>query len=125
MELTREIPLENGLTVSFYHRSNRYFGDYHRLIVEIVCEVPLKEEYFANLAEFEEALTLLGETALFRRDVNLMGIPTADVEKSLEKVMDDFAHHSLSYLSSPSFPRKLVHAELVGARRKGRKDYTG
>jgi hypothetical protein len=126
MELAREIPLENGLTVSFYHHTHRYFGDYHRIKVEIICEVPLLEEYFASREEFAEAKAALGDKAVFRRNMELMGISSADVEPTLEGVIDNFSSHSLAYLASPSFPRKMVLAELSGAGRKKRnKVYPG
>lgn len=125
MELAREISLENGLTVSFYHHIHRYFGDYHRIKVEIICEVPLLEKYFTSQEEFAEARASLGKSAVFRRNLELMGVSSAEVEQSLERVIANFSSHSLSYLSSSLFPSKLVLAELSGARRKTRKAYTG
>jgi hypothetical protein len=125
MKLAREISLENGLTVSFYHHTHRYFGDYHRIKVEIICEVPLLEEYFTSLAEFADARASLGGKAIFRRNLELMGVSSAELEQSLERVIANFSSHSLSYLASPLFPRKLVHAELSGVGRKIRKAYTG
>jgi hypothetical protein len=125
MELAREISLENGLTVSFYQHTHRYFGDYHRIKVEIICEVPLLEEYFASQAEFAEAVASFGSKAVFRRNLELMGVSSAEVAPSLEGVIANFSSHSLSYLSSPLFPRKLVHAELSAAGPKTRKAYTG
>jgi hypothetical protein len=127
IKLAREISLENGLTVSFYHHTHRYFGDYHRIKVEIICEVPLLEEYFTNIAEFVEASATLGGKAVFRRNLELMGVSSAEVEQSLENVIDNFSSHSLAYLASPLFPRKLILAELSGAGRKLHKSgvYTG
>jgi hypothetical protein len=127
IKLTREISLENGLTVSFYHHTHRYFGDYHRIKVEIICEVPLLEEYFTNSAEFADANASLGGKVVFRRNLELMGVSSAELEQSLESVIDNFSSHALSYLASPLFPRKLVHAELSGAARKTHKSgvYTG
>lgn len=125
MKLAREISLENGLTVSFYHHTHRYFGDYHRIKVEIICEVPLLEEYFTNSAEFAEASVSLGSKAVFRRNLELMGVSSADIEQSLERVIANFSSHSLSYLASPLFPRKLVLAELSAAGQKILKAYSG
>jgi hypothetical protein len=125
MKLAREISLENGLIVSFYQHTHRYFGDYHRIKVEIICEVPVLEEYFTSQAEFVEARASLGSKAVFRRKLELMGVSSAEVEQSLEGVIANFSSHSLSYLASPLFPRKLVHAELSAAGQKMRKVYTG
>ena len=123
MKLARQVPLENGLTVSFYHHSHRYFGDYHRVRVEIICEVPVMEEYFSDPAAFAEARSFLGRNVFFRRNLELMGIPTAELENSLEKTIDNFSEHSLSYLASPMFPRRMVLAELAGAMGQARPIY--
>lgn len=125
MELAREISLENGLTVSFYQHIHRYFGDYHRIKVEIICEVPVLEEYFTSPEEFAEAVASLGSKAIYRRNLELMGVSSAEVERSVANVIDNFSSHSLSYLSSRLFPRKLVHAELSAVGPKMRKAYTG
>ena len=123
MKLVREIPLGNGLTVSIYNHNHRYFGDYHRVRVEIVCKVGVLEEFFANRAEYAEAMASLGDEAVFRRNVELMGIPTGELHLSLERVIDNFCNHSLAYLSSPEFPRKLVLKELSGSRQVKRQAY--
>ncbi len=123
MKLAREIPLENGLNVCFYQHTHRYFGDYHRIKVEIVCEIPVREELFDNSVEFADAQALLGQAAVFRRNIEMMGISSADVENSLERTIENFMKHSLSYLSSPLFPKKLVLAELAGARKKDTRVY--
>ncbi len=123
MKLAREIPLENGLTVRFYHHTHRYFGDYHRIKMEILCEIPVREDFFDNCDEFADAQTLLGHAAVFRRNIEMMGISSADVENSLERTIENFMNHSRTYLSSPLFPKKLVLAELAGARKQDRRVY--
>jgi len=125
MKLVREIPLENGLTVSIYNHNHRYFGDYHRVRVEIVCIVEVLEEYFADVAEFAEAKASMGDSAHFRHNVELMGVSSEELDRSLERVIENFANHSLAYMSSPIFPRKLVLAEVSGYRQNKRKTYPG
>lgn len=125
MKLVREIPLENGLTVCIYNHNHRYFGDYHRVRVEIVCAAPVLEEYFTDRAEYAEARTSLGDSAVFRHNVELMGVASGEVDRSLERVIENFANHSLAYLASATFPRKLVLAELSGLKQKKRRAYPG
>ena len=125
MKLIKEILLDNGLSVFFYNHTHRYFGDYHRVRVKIICEVPLLKEYFADQTEYAEARANLGSKVIFRRDTELMGIPSGDLKKSLEKVIENFTDHSLSYLSSLKFPQKFVLSELSGSRKKTRRVYLG
>lgn len=109
----REIPLANGLTVSFFQQTRRYFGDYHLVKLEIVCKVPLLADYFSNKGEFAAAGSLLGEEVLYRRCVEQMGVPSAEVELVLNRLTADFENTALPYVASPAFPRKLVAAELA------------
>jgi hypothetical protein len=117
MKLARKVDLENGLTVSFFTHCHRYFGDYHQVRVEITCEVPIEEEYFSSLVECNEARAALGMTAVFRRKVERMGVPTADLETTLESIIANFSEHSLSYLSTSDFPGKLIATELAASSR--------
>jgi len=125
MKLAAEIPLKNGLTLCFRHRSHRYFGDYHHIEVDVICEIPITEEHFTSHAEFVEARAVLGQKTLFRRRMEMMGVPSAEVERSVSRVIENFTGHSLPYLSSPSFPRKLINSELATARRQKGSSYTG
>jgi hypothetical protein len=125
MNLVKEIPLENNLKVCFYNHNHRYFGDYHRVKVEITCEVPIMEEYFSTRAEFAEAISYLGRSAIFKRSVEQMGVSTDELEPCLERIIENFISHSLSYLASNEFPRKLIRRELANTVRKARGAYPG
>jgi hypothetical protein len=125
MKLVKEIPLENNLTVCVYNHNHRYFGDYHRVKVEITCEVPIMEKYFASRAECAEAISSLGRSALFKRSVEQMGVSTDELGPCLERIIDNFINHSLSYLASNEFPRKLIQKELANTTRKARGTYPG
>jgi len=125
MKLVKEIHLENGLTVCIYNHNHRYFGDYHRVRVEFTCEVPILEVYYSSQAAFAEAIESLGSAALFKRSVEQMAVPTAELEICLERIIGNFSSHSLSYLSSPDFPRKLIQKELANTTRKAGGTYQG
>lgn len=117
MKLVREVCLANGLTVSFFNHNHRYFGDYHQVRVEITCEVPIHEQLFAKRGECEEARGALGGSAIFRRSVEKMGVPSAELEIALESIIENFCDHSLPYLASPEFPRQLIAKELAANSR--------
>lgn len=125
MNLVKEIPLENNLKVCFHNHNHRYFGDYHRVRVEITCEVPILEVYFSSQAAFAEAMESLVSPALFKRSVEQMGVSTDELESCLERIIENFSSHSLSYLASPAFPRMLIQKELANTTRAARGTYQG
>jgi hypothetical protein len=116
----RSVQLENGLLVEFFDRSNRYFGDYHRLCVEARCHVPLNLECFAGsvdpVAELQAAKTVLGNEVVFARTLEKMGVAGEAVERAREVLVDSFIRSSLPYLDTPTFPRMFVGAELARCR---------
>ncbi len=114
----RERPLPNGLTVSYYDQSRCYFGDYYLVKLEIVCDVPVVQEYFTEEDDFREAKALLGEKSRYHRNVEQMGVPSTEIERVRNRLVADFEEHSLPYFAAPEFPRKLVNAELKKMKKK-------
>ncbi|QWV95342.1 hypothetical protein KP004_09290 [Geomonas oryzisoli] len=118
-KLIREIPLSNGLTVRFFDATRRYFGDYHQVRIQICCEVPLSPELFPDEDSHQSARKLLGPSVSYKKEIEHQGVASLSVEQTVERVIADFAAHSLGYFNNPGFPQKLIQAEL--ARVRGRK----
>ncbi len=113
----REIPLDNGLTFRFYDFTRRYYGDFFLVKLEVRCQVPLRREYFESAEAFDAARALFGETFLFRRTLERMGVPAAEVGRVVEGLMANFEEHALAYLASPSFSARLVASQLSKTKR--------
>lgn len=127
MEATlRSVRLDNGLTVEFFDRSNRYFGDYHRVYVEARCRVALHLDNFAGstdpAAALQAARAVLGSEVVFVRRLEKMGVAGEAVERTREALMDSFIRSSLPYLSVPAFPGRFIAVELE-RRRHGRRPH--
>ncbi|QXE92063.1 hypothetical protein [Geomonas subterranea] len=118
-KLIREIPLSNGLTVRFFDATRRYFGDYHQVRIQICCEVPLSPGLFPDDESHEAARKLLGASVSYKKEIEHQGVASLSVDETVERVISDFAAHSLGYFNTPDFPRKLVQSELTRVR--GRK----
>jgi len=116
--LIRELLLPNGLTVSFFDRTRRYFGDFHRVRMELICKIPVLPEYFEDRPVFDEAGPLLGAEVVYRRIHEQMGVPSAEIEKVLNRLVTNFMEHAFTYFASTHFPRKAVLAELKKIERK-------
>ena len=118
--------LDNDLTIEFFDRSNRYFGDYHRVCIEACCRVALDMGYFGGAAdpaaELQAARAVLGGEVVFSRTLEKMGVAGEAVEHTRQALMDSFIRSSLPYLSTPAFPRRFIAAELV-RRRQGRRPH--
>ncbi len=95
----REV-LSNGLTLVFYDRSLRYFGDYHRVRIEVQC----------RLADSDADLPL--------HNLERMGVAGAAVGQVREELIGNFLQSARNYLEQPDFPaRLLARAQAEGRRR--------
>jgi hypothetical protein len=114
----RKLELPNGLTLFVSDATRRYYEDYHLVRLEIVCETPVLAEYFDTGELYAEARELLGESAVYRRLLEKMGVPFREIETARENLMKGFEGTALRYFSAEGFPRKMVLSEFAKAREK-------
>lgn len=98
----RSEKLPNGVSVAFIDRSNRYFGDYHRVLVEARISVPV--------AGREEPLVQA-------RSLERMGVAGSEVTTVRDRLADDFWRHAAGYLGRPDYPARLQTAAAAPRRR--------
>ena len=108
--------LANGLILEFFDLSNRYFGDYWHLCLEVRCRVPLTAALLAE-GELERACAILGEAIDYSRRLERMGVPSDDVPGVRQQMVEAFLANARPYLSNPAFPRRLAASRLAEARR--------
>lgn len=116
MTLLRSMQLDNGLNIDFYDRSNRYFGDYHRVHIVVECRLVIEEALLAAIepaAERQKARNLLGEQLQVSRTLERMGVAGADLCNVREALIDSYLQSALPYLAEPEFPVRLLHKELA------------
>jgi hypothetical protein len=98
--------LANGVVLDFFDLSNRYFGDYHRICVEVRIRLPLTGKGPHNVTRLER-----------------MGVAGADVTLARDRLVADYWRHAGRYLARPDFPARLAasNAKSVqpGAKRPG------
>lgn len=117
----KRIELSNGLVVTLYDETRRYYEDYHLVRLEMVCEATVLPEYFDCAADFSEAVGLLGESAAFRTTIEKMGVPYAEIGEARERLVEAVVNNCGDYFSRESFPCRLVMSELAKARGKRRR----
>ena len=94
--------LPNGVSVTFIDCSNRYFGDYHRVLVEAHISV--------TAAGREEPLVQV-------RSLERMGVAGSEVTAVRDRLADDFWRHAAAYLGRPDYPTRLQTAAVAPRRR--------
>lgn len=106
--------LANGLRLEFFDRSNRYFGDYHRVCVEVRTTLPLDVPALGHLdADLRRrAEGYFGSALRVVRLRERMGVESARVEEALRELIDGVRQEAARYLSRPDYPAKLLTVEV-------------
>ncbi len=115
MTTIRQEKLNNGLQIHFVDESNRYFGDYHRVCILVTLLYPVAELPVVNSDDEvfrDRAIAKLGKELKIVKRLERMGVPTADVERVRQSMIEAFLDNSSVYLNRPGYPRSLVDAEL-------------
>ncbi len=116
-KLIRTENLGNGILVKFFDLSNRYYGDFHRVKIEVRCTLPLGPECFAGAAdpqaETRRVRGLLGNNLFFTRSLEKMGVAGGDLEAVKQTLVDSFISSTFHYLASAEFAPRLVASELA------------
>jgi len=93
----------NGVEVAFADCSNRYFGDYHRVCVEVRISIHLPAGSASRLAQVGR--------------LERMGVAGADVAAIRSQLVDDYWRHAGRYLAHPDYPARLLAASAVKVSR--------
>ncbi|OHB32400.1 MAG: hypothetical protein A2X84_12565 [Desulfuromonadaceae bacterium GWC2_58_13] len=116
--------LANGVRVDFIDGSNRYFGDYHRLRIEIRCRIAVTPQLFVAAAdpcaEAARVRSRLGDEILWVRHLERMGVAGGDLEMVRNEMIESFVKSSFPYLQSQLFPSRFVAIELAERLKKVR-----
>lgn len=116
----RKIPLSPTITLQIFDTTRRYYEDYHLVRIEIECEVPLLEEYFNGPEQLAAARRILSDCAVYRRIIEKMGVPYAEIEPAREQLIESFVATALPYLADEKFPPKFIASELLKTEKRNR-----
>lgn len=91
--------LENGVRLAFEDTTNRYYGDYHRVKIEV--RIRLAENGYERAYDFKA--------------LEKMAVPGAEVDAVRQQLLENFRQQLLPYLARPDFAQRF----LATQRRQG------
>lgn len=106
--------LDNGLLLEFFDRSNRYFGDYHRVCIEVRTTLPLTALSLAEIGTElrQRAERHFGPALVVVRQRERMGVESARVAVVVRELIDGVLNEAERYLSRPDYPARLLAVEV-------------
>jgi hypothetical protein len=113
----RVLRLDNGLILEIYDRSNRYYGDYHRVHLEVRSRLPLDPPLFSDEDDPQQACRWarqrFGEELLETRILERMGVQGKEVGEVRDALVESFLTANLPYLRRADYPSRLVARRLA------------
>lgn len=114
--------LTNGLLLEFFDRSNRYFGDYHRVCLELRTNLALDAPSLAQLDAdlLQRARNYFGPVLVVIRTRERMGVEGARVAATVTELIDGVRQEAANYLSRPDYPARLLAVEVAKREQAGK-----
>ena len=108
--------LPNRIKLIIEDQSNRYFGDYHRVKLLSRCPICVAAEYFSASpdphAAAQAAQRILGQEVLYEKSLERMGVPSHELERTKQELLDQFLQINQSYLARDDFPARFIAMKL-------------
>lgn len=114
--------LDNGLVVEARDFSRRYFGDYHKVILEVTCRLPLAIAHFSDHPCPEQAMQgtrdILGDVPQSTTHLERMGVAGESLEDVRAALLHSFVNHALPYMRRPDYPPHFLRSLLARHERR-------
>jgi len=110
-ESIRTLTLDNELQLWFEDKSNRYYGDFHRVCIWVRAEISVAK--LSLPAELHSLQADLPEKIGFERTLERMGVVSADLERVRETLIQDFIRTSRPYLERTGFLEQLLRKRIT------------
>ena len=121
-ELIEKNTLENNLELIIFRRYKHTAGDRCQVTFEAGIDVEIKGEYFEDQAlnnlDIDNARALLGEKTSYCYSKTRNFVAESERGKIFSDLKQQFLDNSLTYISSPSFPARLIKRNYTIAQKE-------
>jgi hypothetical protein len=119
-KLIDKVKLENGLVLQLYDRSRRVAGGRWLVSFEARIDIWVKPEYFegqgSESPSFEAIQETLGEKVTYDYEKTRNFVAETEKDEILKGLKERFLNTTLTYFSSPKFPRNVILSRYGQAR---------
>ena len=121
-ELIKKYKLKNNLDLVIFFYCRHTAGDRYQITFEAEIDIEIKEEFFnrkaLNGVDIKDVRTLLGNRTSYKYSKTRNFIADNEKDKIFEEMKQQFLENNRSYISSPSFPEKLIKRNYVLAQKE-------
>ncbi len=102
----KTIQLNDMISVDFFSDGNRYFGDFHRVKVMAIARIPLCSSKLPD--DLLDVAAAYPGYVDYEKNMERMGVTTAEVDTVTEELIDNFIQTSGHYLLNVNFAERLL-----------------
>ncbi len=121
-EISEKNRLENNLELVIFSRFKHTAGDRCQVTFEAAIDLDIKADYFKDQAlnnlDIKKVTSILGNKTSYSYSKTRNFIAEDEKEKIFEELKQQFLDNSLSYISSASFPAKLIKRNYAIAEKE-------
>lgn len=100
------IKLGDGITVEFQDLSNRYFGDFNRVFIEV--EVKIEKRLIEHHKSLLAMIAPDTIDIVYKTSLEQMAVPTAEVSVIRASLIEAFIENTRQYILKPTFIENLI-----------------
>lgn len=116
--ILKEYELPNGLKVTIYDETVRYFCNYFNVILKLSSPIIIEKKLFSDEKLYDEIFSLLGGKIIYTKTITKNAVIDVDLDRAKELILKDFEDNSLPYLSKDSFIKKFILKKLKEKKRE-------
>lgn len=115
-DILHEKQFDNGLELIFIDLTNRYYGDFYQVKIDVINRIQLTDTFLSRsgLTEREQAQARnrFGAVLESHKELKRMGVAGPDVKDVTSRMIQQFLDSSLPYLTDAKFPSQLLKKQL-------------
>lgn len=109
-DIPTSIELKNGITINFIDQTNRYYGDFHRVKIDVIAKFPV------NTTQLPKDVHAIAEEChghmTYTTSLEQMGVQSADLKNVSTALIDNFVKTVGLYLEKDNFVESLLRKKL-------------
>ena len=110
------VELSSGLQVKFYDQSNRYYGNFHKVRISVVAQIPVDGTLLSE--DLKRLITQSMDLVSYETMLERMAVPTEQLAEVRSSLVNDFLASASRYLTSKVFVEGLLRRREMTKKKR-------
>ena len=110
------VELSSGLRVKFYDQSNRYYGNFHKVRISVVAQIPVDGTLLSE--DLKRLIPQPMDLVSYETMLERMAVPTEQLAEVRSSLVNDFLASASRYLTSKVFVEGLLRRREMTKKKR-------